>query len=65
MQLSFFFDSNWWYGRRDELPDQGAGHFAKTVSMLKEKNPKLLVECLTPDFRGVEPLIAQVEHCCY
>ncbi|KAM6440724.1 lipoyl synthase, mitochondrial [Liasis olivaceus] len=37
---------------RDDLPDGGAEHFAKTVSQLKERNPKILVECLTPDFRG-------------
>ncbi|XP_035875742.1 lipoyl synthase, mitochondrial isoform X2 [Phyllostomus discolor] len=37
---------------RDDLPDGGAEHFAKTVSHLKERNPKILVECLTPDFRG-------------
>jgi len=37
---------------RDELEDQGSGHFAKTVSLLKQKNPNLIIECLTPDFRG-------------
>ncbi|KAF4790405.1 Lipoyl synthase, mitochondrial [Turdus rufiventris] len=37
---------------RDDLPDGGAEHFAKTVLQLKERNPKILVECLTPDFRG-------------
>ncbi|XP_078534444.1 lipoyl synthase, mitochondrial [Lissotriton helveticus] len=37
---------------RDDIPDGGADHFAKTVSHLKERNPKILVECLTPDFRG-------------
>jgi len=37
---------------RDEQADQGAEHFAKTVRLMKEKSPKLLVECLTPDFRG-------------
>ena len=37
---------------RDDLPDGGAEHFAKTVRGLKEKRPDLLVECLTPDFRG-------------
>ena len=42
---------------RDELPDQGANHFAKTVSLLKQKNPKILIECLTPDFRGSHDLI--------
>lgn len=45
---------------RDELPDQGAGHFAQTVQAIKSKNAKLLVECLTPDFRGEKSLIAQV-----
>jgi len=45
---------------RDDLPDQGAHHFAKTVSLLKVKSPKLLVECLTPDFRGDESLISLV-----
>ncbi|XP_039203228.1 lipoyl synthase, mitochondrial-like [Crotalus tigris] len=37
---------------RDDLPDGGAEHFAKTVSHLKKRNPQILVECLTPDFRG-------------
>ncbi|XP_061685836.1 lipoyl synthase, mitochondrial [Syngnathoides biaculeatus] len=37
---------------RDDLADGGAEHFAKTVSHLKERNPQILVECLTPDFRG-------------
>ncbi|XP_060772497.1 lipoyl synthase, mitochondrial isoform X2 [Neoarius graeffei] len=37
---------------RDDLTDGGAEHFAKTVSHLKERNSDILVECLTPDFRG-------------
>ncbi|XP_056136200.1 lipoyl synthase, mitochondrial [Lampris incognitus] len=37
---------------RDDIADGGAAHFAKTVSNLKERNPRILVECLTPDFRG-------------
>ncbi|CAH2300042.1 lipoyl synthase, mitochondrial [Pelobates cultripes] len=37
---------------RDDIADGGAEHFAKTVSLLKERNSKILVECLTPDFRG-------------
>ena len=45
---------------RDELADQGANHFASTVKLLKEKNSKLLVECLTPDFRGNKDLISIV-----
>ena len=37
---------------RDELLDQGAGHFAETVRGIKAARPSTLVECLTPDFRG-------------
>ncbi|CAJ1052132.1 lipoyl synthase%2C mitochondrial [Xyrichtys novacula] len=37
---------------RDDISDGGAAHFAKTVSHLKERSPQILVECLTPDFRG-------------
>ncbi|KAF3852115.1 hypothetical protein F7725_005470 [Dissostichus mawsoni] len=37
---------------RDDISDGGAEHFAKTVSNLKERDSRILVECLTPDFRG-------------
>jgi lipoic acid synthetase len=37
---------------RDDLPDGGAGHFAKTIRELKRLDPKLLIEALVPDFRG-------------
>ncbi|KAJ8410971.1 hypothetical protein AAFF_G00180060 [Aldrovandia affinis] len=37
---------------RDDIIDGGSEHFAKTVSHLKELNSNILVECLTPDFRG-------------
>jgi len=36
---------------RDDLPDGGAGHFADAIRRLREV-PGLLVEVLTPDFRG-------------
>jgi lipoyl synthase len=36
---------------RDDLPDGGAGHFADAIVRLKAI-PRLLVEVLTPDFRG-------------
>jgi lipoyl synthase len=36
---------------RDDLPDGGAGHFADAIRRLKAI-PRLLVEVLTPDFRG-------------
>lgn len=45
---------------RDELPDQGAGHFASTVRHIKASDPNILVECLTPDFRGTQNLIEEV-----
>ncbi|CAM9916903.1 unnamed protein product [Scytosiphon promiscuus] len=45
---------------RDDLPDQGANHFASTVRGLKRRAPKLLVECLAPDFRGDLKLAEQV-----
>ena len=37
---------------RDDLPDEGAGHFARTISRVKEQSPHLFVEVLTPDFKG-------------
>lgn len=37
---------------RDDLPDGGANHFARTVKHLKETSPNLIVECLTGDFAG-------------
>eukprot|EP00887_Chlorella_sp_A99_P004130 scaffold23.g4130.t1 len=37
---------------RDDLPDGGAEHFARTVRTLKALRPDIVVECLTPDFRG-------------
>ena len=37
---------------RDDLPDGGAGHFAKTVLWIKSLNPGIRVELLIPDFDG-------------
>lgn len=37
---------------RDDLPDGGAGHFAKTVFWIKSLNPGIRVELLIPDFEG-------------
>ncbi|XP_037554185.1 lipoyl synthase, mitochondrial [Nematolebias whitei] len=45
---------------RDDIADGGAAHFAKTVSNLKERNPQILVECLTPDFRGDLAAVEQI-----
>ena len=37
---------------RDDLPDGGAGHFARTVAALREEAPGATVELLVPDFGG-------------
>lgn len=37
---------------RDDLPDGGAQHFAKTVKEIKKLIPNSKVECLIPDFGG-------------
>ncbi len=37
---------------RDDLDDQGAGHFAACVAEIRRFNPKTLVEVLIPDFSG-------------
>jgi lipoyl synthase len=37
---------------RDDLPDGGAAHFAKTVFWIKALNPQIRVELLIPDFEG-------------
>lgn len=42
---------------RDDLPDEGAGHFAETVKAVKEKNPGILVELLIPDIIGTEKIL--------
>ena len=39
---------------RDDLPDGGAGHYAKTIKEVKRLNPDTGVEALTPDFLGLE-----------
>ena len=48
---------------RDDLPDQGSGHLAETVRLLKAALPRILVECLTPDFRGEGAVIDEVARC--
>lgn len=37
---------------RDDLPDGGAMHWAKTIQAVKTMTPDVLVEVLTPDFKG-------------
>lgn len=45
---------------RDDLDDLGSGHFAKTIATIKQHNPKMIVECLTPDFGSEKEFIKKV-----
>lgn len=42
---------------RDDLPDEGATHFAETIKQLKLTDKKIQIEVLTPDFSGKTELI--------
>jgi len=42
---------------RDDIPDGGAGHYARTIKEVKRLNPDTGVEALTPDFLGLESAI--------
>jgi lipoic acid synthetase len=48
---------------RDDLPDGGADHFARTVEALKREQPDLLVEILVPDFQGEDAALERVATC--
>jgi len=39
---------------RDDLPDGGAFHFAKTIRSIRDQMPNTRVEVLVPDFQGSE-----------
>ena len=45
---------------RDDLADQGAGHFAATIRAIKRRDPDILVEALIPDFQGEADLVGEV-----
>jgi len=38
---------------RDDLPDGGAAHYAACIRAIKQRDPAIAVEALTPDFQGV------------
>ena len=38
---------------RDDLPDGGAAHYAACIRAIKQRDPAIVVEALTPDFQGV------------
>lgn len=45
---------------RDELPDEGASQFAETIYALRTAIPGVIVEVLTPDFKGKRWCIRRV-----
>lgn len=45
---------------RDDLPDLGAAHWARTIQELKRLNPTTTCEVLIPDFQGKRELINQI-----
>jgi lipoic acid synthetase len=45
---------------RDDLPDQGAGHFAQTIREIKKRDSDILVEVLIPDFQGEQRLVQKI-----
>ena len=45
---------------RDDLPDLGAGHWAKMIRRLKQECPEVTMEVLVPDFQGRTDLLDMV-----
>ena len=45
---------------RDDLPDLGAAHWARTIRAIKDLNPQTTVEVLIPDFQGRLELVDEV-----
>lgn len=45
---------------RDDLEDQGAEIWSRTITEVKRRNPETKIEVLIPDFRGNEALIQKV-----
>ncbi|HEY3321131.1 MAG TPA: lipoyl synthase [Planctomycetota bacterium] len=46
---------------RDDLPDEGAGHFARTIRAVRELcGPEVVIEVLVPDFHAREECIGAV-----
>jgi lipoic acid synthetase len=45
---------------RDDLKDEGSGHFANTIRALHQMNPHTIVEVLVPDFKANPDLVKNV-----
>jgi lipoic acid synthetase len=42
---------------RDDLPDEGAGHFARCITITRQRLPQATIEVLVPDFHARRELI--------
>jgi len=45
---------------RDDVPDGGAGHFARTIEAIRAMDPKVAIEVLVSDFNGKDAAIRRV-----
>jgi lipoic acid synthetase len=45
---------------RDDLPDGGSNHFARTITETKKLDSKVIIEVLIPDFRGDWEALANI-----
>lgn len=45
---------------RDDLPDLGAAHWARTIAEIRRLNPDTTIEVLIPDFQGRRECVQQV-----
>jgi lipoic acid synthetase len=45
---------------RDDLEDGGAEHFARTIEAIRAREPKMIIEVLTPDFNGKDFALQKV-----
>ena len=44
---------------RDDIPDEGAEHFAQTIRAIREFFPSVIIEILTPDFKHTQNLAVE------
>jgi lipoic acid synthetase len=45
---------------RDDLRDEGAGHFVQVIKAVRDRNPSTTIEVLVPDFHGRPELVLHV-----
>lgn len=45
---------------RDDLPDQGAGHWVRCIEAVRQLNPDTTIEVLIPDFNGNTALLDMI-----